>query len=204
MKRVITCMLVLSLALLLCACGGEQKPAMYIEPAQLTEEETNIVQLLGFNLEQKIFDFKVDETVQVMNISVYELVDGQWDAFIGGQEHSNGRVFTDPKGRIALTFDHLGDGIREALQSENYSGSTAMDIIRDPDPEGTSWATSLLSRQEEIRYEEEIPLAIQIVTTKNEIRSFDTSYFFHPEEYEQYGYDHVYAVTVMFSQKPLS
>lgn len=27
MKRVITCMLVLSLALLLCACGGEQKPA---------------------------------------------------------------------------------------------------------------------------------------------------------------------------------
>lgn len=68
----------------------------------------------------------------------------------------------------------------------------------------TSWATSLLSRQEEIRYEEEIPLAIQIVTTKNEIRSFDTSYFFHPEEYEQYGYDHVYAVTVLFSQKPLS
>lgn len=47
MKRVITCMLVLSLALLLCACGGEQKPAMYIEPAQLTEEETDIVNQLG-------------------------------------------------------------------------------------------------------------------------------------------------------------
>lgn len=201
MKRVITCMLVLSLALLLCACGGEQKPAMYIEPAQLTEEETDIVNLLGINQGQRIFDFKVDETVQVMNISVYELVDGQWDAFIGGH---GSRVFTDSKGRIALTFDHLGDGIREALQSENYSGSTAMDIIRDPDPEGTSWATSLLSHQEEIRYEEEIPLAIQVVTTKNEIRSFDTSYFFHPEEYEQYGYDHVYAVTVLFSQKPLS
>lgn len=201
MKRARTCMLILFLALLLCACGGEQKPAMYIEPAQLTEEETDIVNLLGINQGQRIFDFKVDETVQVMNISVYELVDGQWDAFIGGH---GGRVFTDSKGRIALTFDHLGDGIREALQSENYSGSTAMDIIRDPDPEGTSWATSLLSRQEEIRYEEEIPLAIQIVTNKNEIRSFDTSYFFHPEEYEQYGYDHVYAVTVLFSQKPLS
>lgn len=201
MKRVITCMLVLSLALLLCACGGEQKPAMYIEPAQLTEEETDIVNLLGINQGQRIFDFKVDETVQVMNISVYELVDGQWDAFIGGH---GSRVFTDSKGRIALTFDHLGDGIREGLQSENYSGSTAMNITREPDPEGTSWATSLLSHQEEIRYEEEIPLAIQIVTTKNEIRSFDTSYFFHPEEYEQYGYDHVYAVTVLFSQKPLS
>lgn len=204
MKRARTCMLILFLALLLWGCGSNAKPAMYIEPAQLTEEETDIVNLLGINQGQRIFDFKVDETVQVMNISVYELVDGQWDAFIGGQEHSNGRVFTDPKGRIALTFDHLGDGIREALQSENYSGSTAMDIIRDPDPEGTSWATSLLSHQEEIRYEEEIPLAIQVVTTKNEIRSFDTSYFFHPEEYEQYGYDHVYAVTVLFSQKPLS
>lgn len=204
MKRARTCMLILFLALLLWGCGSNAKPAMYIEPAQLTEEETDIVNLLGINQGQRIFDFKVDETVQVMNISVYELVDGQWDAFIGGQEHSNGRVFTDPKGRIALTFDHLGDGIREGLQSENYSGSTAMDITRAPDPEGTNWATSLLSRQEEIRYEEEIPLAIQIVTTKNEIRSFDTSYFFHPEEYEQYGYDHVYAVTVLFSQKPLS
>lgn len=30
------------------------------------------------------------------------------------------------------------------------------------------------------------------------------SYFNHPEEYQKLGYEHVYAVTVMFSQKTLN
>ena len=46
-------------------------------------------------------------------------------------------------------------------------------------------------------------MLIQIVTSKNEVRSYSTDYFFQPEEYEKYGYEHVYAVTVLFSQKPL-
>ena len=47
MKRARTCMLILFLALLLWGCGSNAKPAMYIEPAQLTEEETDIVNQLG-------------------------------------------------------------------------------------------------------------------------------------------------------------
>ena len=72
------------------------------------------------------------------------------------------------------------------------------------DPEGMGRTTSFLSNRTEIVYGQEIPLAIQINTTKNEVISYFTDYFFQPEEYEKLGYEHVYALTVMFSQEPLS
>ena len=195
--------LLLALLLFLCGCSQpEASPAMYIEPAQLTEEEQAIADLLGANTQQLIYDFVVDETVQRMSVSAYELIDGQWQPFIGGPD--SGIAFTDTKGRIALDFDRLEEGLREAIQSENYKGSTAWSAEIDDSPAGTSWATSHLSQTTEITYEVEVPLAIQIVTSKNEIRSFDPDYYFHPEEYASMGYDHVYAITVLFSQEPLS
>ena len=200
-KRCLCLLLALAVCWSLAACG-EKQPSMWIAPARLTQAEQDMVDLLGAK-NQMILDFQVDGFVRSLCISVYELVDGQWDPFIGGGS-GNGRAFQDPEGRIALDFDYLEEGIREALQSEHHNGSTTMEYIRDPDPEGTHRATSLLNQQQEIRYEEEIPLAIQIVTTQNEIRSFDTSYFYQPEEYEKYGYEHVYAVTICFSQQPVS
>ena len=202
-KRSLCLLLALAVFWFLTACGGK-KPKMWIGPAQLTQAEQDMVDLPGAK-NQMLLDFRVDETIQSLCISVYELVDGQWDPFIGGGR-GNGWAFEAPEGRMALDFDHLGEGVRVALahQDGQYSGSTAMEYIRDPDPEGTHRATSLLNQQQEIRYEEEVPLAIQIVTTRNEIRSFDTSCFYQPEEYAKYGYEHIYAVTICFSQQPVS
>ena len=45
---------------------------------------------------------------------------------------------------------------------------------------------------------------IQIITSKNEVHSYVVDYFFQPEEYEKYDYEYVYAITVLFSQKPVS
>lgn len=198
MKKRPLFLLALCLALLLCACA-KTEPAMYIEPAQLTQEEQNIADLLGVNLDAHIFDFQVDDTVQRMSINVYELIDGQWQLFCGG----GGQSFTDAKGRILLDFDNIRESFREAVQSEHSSGSTAWESESTEDLAGASRATSLLTQRTEIVYEQEVPLAIQIVTTKNEIRSFDPSYYFHPEDYARYGYEHVYAVTVLFSQQAL-
>ena len=60
-----------------------------------------------------------------------------------------------------------------------------------------------LSEKKEIVYEEEIPLAIQIATSKNEISSYVVDYFYQPEEYEKFDYEHVYAITVEFSQNTI-
>ena len=39
---------------------------------------------------------------------------------------------------------------------------------------------------------------------KRQVHSYVVDYFFQPEEYEKYDYEYVYAITVLFSQKPVS
>lgn len=196
MKRLLCLLCCLLMAVSVTACGEDGK-SMYIAPASLTEAEENIVELLGLNTEQLIFDFCLDATVQSMQVNTYELIDGQWRMISGG----GGQEFRDKEGRIALGFDDLGDGIRTGIQSEHHSGATAYTMEVEDDT--TGMATSVLSEPTEIVYEQEIPLVVQIHTSQNEIRSYSVDYFFHPEDYAQYGYEHVYAVTVLFSQGSL-
>ena len=111
-------------------------------------------------------------------------------------------AFDNSKGRIALGFDRIGDGMTIAIQSEDGVSSTSHDSdIENEDNLGLT--TSKLSEKKEIVYEEEIPLAIQIATSKNEISSYVLDYFYQPEEYEKFDYEHVYAITVEFSQNTI-
>lgn len=181
-------------------CSDIEKTAgkMYIEPAQLTEEEEKIAALLGVDTQQKIYDFVLDETVQSIQVNTYRLMDGEWKLETGG----GGQAFSDAKGRIALSFERLDEGIRIAIQSEHTGGSTKYDSERNEDlNEIGSYTTSILSEKTEFAYEEEIPLAVQIITSKNEVVSYQVDYFNSPEEYEKFGYEGVFAITVRFSQK---
>lgn len=172
--------------------------SMCLEPAQLTQEEQNIADLLGASAEHPIFDFTVDESVQSLQINTYVLSNGKWELISGG----GGQAFSDPQGRIALGFDKIAEGVRVAVQSENTIGSTSYTCDPGEEFEGMGCATSFLSSQTEIVYEQEIPLAVQIVTAKNQITSYAVDFFSRPEEYA--GYEHVYAITVRFSRHPVS
>ena len=66
-----------------------------------------------------------------------------------------------------------------------------------------SYTTSFLSSQSNIEIDKEIPIAIQIFDSDNEIFSGDVNKFYEPNEFEKYNYDHVYAVTITFSQDGL-
>ena len=67
---------------MICVVGCSDSPKkvnnMYIEPAQLTEEEERLAALLGLNTKQRIFDFVLDETVQSIQVNTYRLIDGEW------------------------------------------------------------------------------------------------------------------------------
>lgn len=204
MKRLFGILLTFVVSMSLCGCSGasneENRSEMYIEVAQLTEEEKDIADLLGANVDQLILDFFVDDTVQRLQVNTYELVDGEWALISGG----GGQAFSDAEGRIALGFDCLAEGLRTAIQSEHSSGSTTHEKVPDENISKMGYATAMLSNKTEIIYEEEIPLVIQIITSKNEIHSYGVEYFEHPEEYEKYDYEYVYAITICFSQTPLS
>ena len=113
-----------------------------------------------------------------------------------------GQAFSDTKGRIALGFERLDEGMRVAIQSEHTGGSTEYQSERNEDLEEIgSFATSILSEKTEFNYEEEIPLVVQVITSKNEIVSYQVDYFNSPKEYEKLGYEGVFAITIRFSQK---
>ena len=200
MKRFITLFLVTIGMICIMGCSEKNESAdkMYIEPAQLTAEEEQIAALLGLNTKQRIFDFVLDDTVQTIQVNSYRLVDGEWIMESGG----GGQAFSDTKGRIALGFERLDEGMRVAIQSEHTGGSTEYQSERNEDlKEIGSFATSILSQKTEFSYEEEIPLVVQVITSKNEIVSSILDDFYSPEEYEKLGYEGVFAITIRFSQK---
>ena len=200
MKKLIVLVLAIVGLLSMVGCSDLEKTVgkMYIEPAQLTEEEEKIAASLGLNTQQKIYDFVLDETVQSIQVNTYRLIDGEWKLETGG----GGQAFSDATGRIALSFERLDEGIRIAIQSEHTGGSTKYDSERNEDlNEIGNYTTSILSEKTEFAYEEEIPLAVQIITSKNEVVSYQVDYFNSPEEYEKFGYEGVFAITVRFSQK---
>ena len=153
------------------------------------------------NTEQRIYDFRLDESVQSIQVNTYRLMDGEWKLEAGG----GGQAFSDTTGRIALGFERLDEGNRIAIQSEHTDGSTEYKSERNEDlNEIGSFATSVLSGKAEVVYEKEIPLAVQIITSKNEVVSYQVDYFHSPEEYEKLGYEGVFAITVRFSQKTVA
>lgn len=200
MKKLIIIVLAIVGMISMVGCSDTEKTIdkMYIEPSQLTEEEEKIAALLGLNTQQQIYDFVLDETVQSIQVNTYRLIDGEWKLETGG----GGQAFSDATGRIALSFERLDEGIRIAIQSEHSGGSTEYDGERNEDlNEIGGYATSILSEKTEFAYEEEIPLVVQIITSKNEVVSYQVDYFNSPEEYEKFEYEGVFAITVRFSQK---
>ena len=160
MKRIWALLLGVVLSVSLTACAENNLDQMYIEEAQLTEEEKNIAELLGLNQEYRLYDFSLDDTVKSMQINTYELIDGEWHIVAGG----GGQAFEDAEGRLALGFDNLADGLRIAIQSEHNNGSTSYFKESENDITGMGYATSVLSDKQEIVYDQEIPLVIQIIT----------------------------------------
>ena len=95
--------------------------------------------------------------------------------------------------------------MRITIQSEHTGGATEYKSGCNEDlKEIGGFATSILSEKKEFVYEEEIPLVIQIITSKNAISSYQVDYFDSPKEYEKLGYEGVFAITIRFSQKTVA
>ena len=189
--------------LVLCGCtSAEAAPAMYIQPAELNEEEEAVAKLLGADTDQHIYDVVLDGTAKKVSVNTYVLEDGAWKLVTGG----GGMALKEgvKEGRMAFGFQDLRGSLRKAVQFGDDFFASSHEIPEEETEENLGRTTSFLSNRTEIVYGQEIPLAIQINTSKNEVVSYFTEYFFHPEEYEKFGYEHVCALTVTFSQEPLS
>lgn len=200
MKKLSAALLLFAFVLCLSGCSAQPKSsALYVEPARLTAQEENISTLLGADGGKAIYDFVLDKTVQSVSINTYRLVEGAWEPVSEGWQQ-----FSDNKGRLALGFDNIADGVRIALQSEKNNGATTYTPDSTESHSDMACSTAYLSDTTAVVYDEPIPLAVQITSSKNQIELGGTESFFAPEEYAELGHEFVYAITVSFSQKTVA
>lgn len=200
MKRLSGMFCALALLLLLSACDAQKKPAaMEIMHADLTKEEQGVFQLMKEH-HAALYDFALEAPAGQIQTQAYRLGDdGAWESVGGGAF-----ALEEKEGRLALTFGRLSDGFRTAVQGQGMiSNQNEAHIQEGPIEESvtTGFAQGPATK---IVWDEEIPLALQIVAPREIPVSCSTTYYFSPENLMNQGYEQVYAVTVMFSKAGLT
>ena len=194
-------------ALMLCGCSNVSSTVetpdagdmsgMYIEQAQLNEDEENIIRLLGMEDSGLICDFAADEDIKSVHITIYKYNENEKD----WEEYTrDSRLFSDAEGRIALTYDDMENGVKTSFQSESDKGSTEFypDTSEKYD---TGCIKVKLSTRVDMQYNEEIPVAIQVYTGDEGPSSVGLESFFEPGTLE--GCEGAYVVTLEFSDMKL-
>lgn len=169
----------------------ETASEMYIEQAQLNEDEKNILSLMDVKNNGVICDFAVDENVESVHITVYKYKDGEWKEYT-----RDSRLFSDTEGRIGLAYEDMGNGMKTSFQSEHDKGSNEF----YPDTEdvySTGRMQTTLNTRTSVKYNEEIPVGIQVYTGDKGPSSVSLESFYEPETLN--GCEAAYAVTVEFS-----
>lgn len=200
MKKTISMLLIVILTLTLGGCSTEQDSTNYIEKAKLTEEEEKIANLITDISNTEIFDFKIDGKVKTIEINLSELIDGSWELISGDRGQ-----FKDKSGRVALSFGSDGEGYRVATQSKNISGysSSNNEYIKELNRADIMKSSNVLDKKEEIIYEKEFPLVIQVLSKKDSLSALGLDSYFTPEVYKDDEYEHIYAISIMFSEKTI-
>lgn len=172
---------------------------MTIQTARLSQEEQRLLALLGST--DLLFDYTADQALQSIQLQCYQLdAENQWQPISGGGQYN----VSSAKGRLALQFSALADGLRVGVQSANGAVSASRKTAPQSTalPEGMHWEL-VKAEQQAIAYQEEIPLLIQYQRPVNEFTAYKISDFYYPERFTQQGLHQVYALTIRFSRNQL-
>lgn len=195
-KKILIIMSILLLGILLIGCEQTKKlPEMYIEIAELTEEELNILDIFGLKYDYEIYEYKVDENIKYREINLYEYKDGDWES-IGG---ISGEV-SKTTGRMLIYFNEDLTSFIVADQDEH--GTNKYEMYLDKIDENLSKAGTHINEPTEIIYGEEIAIKAAIFTSQNEVYIMGLDYIFDETKNSELDkHDKVYAVTVLFDDE---
>lgn len=203
MKKRLIAAAILIFALALTGCNAQLlKGSMTISQAKLTKQESLLKSLIQESSGGLVFDYTVGSEAKTVSIACFKLDEnGKWVTY---SDWSNYPV-EQTTGRIAVTFDNLGNGMRSASQTgDSIYASENSTVTNTPvnSDEGMGSGLSYAST-EKIEYEKEVPLAMQVFTTKDEINACDVSFFYDTKELLDRGYSEVYVVVAKFSKHEL-
>lgn len=200
MKKYLYLILTVSICLFFTACGKSES-GMTLQTAALSRPQKELAAMLTPGQRSIMFDYTVDSSAQSFSITSYTLTDaGEWEALSENQYP----IDSTQSGRFALVFRVVGDGI--GISSKNRDGISSS--LNHPEQtvktDGLNAATTFFGNDVPIAYDQEIPLALQILTSNNPTETFGKDFFTKPEDLLDHGYAHIYAVTATFSKTPVS
>lgn len=204
MKQMILIGVLMSLALSIGGCSNNtdlstQLKKEGIAPVELNERDHNLLQSFDLVSHSQILAFKAPKEATTLMINTYFLnKDGEWvlDLGSGGISIGPDRKPTETlQGTFTMT-------VKEDYSIDyhiNSAGGYSMTKELDSDLEFNISAKQFLTNFQEIKLNEEIPVAIMAYSSGGSMRSFDLNTYYEPDVFK--GIDVVQAVTLTFTDK---
>ena len=193
--KILLMMLLTTIVLTACANDG-QLNQVGIAPYQLTDQNKDLLQVLGIADNVAVFNFKAPDEAIDLELNVYHLsADGTWQNDLAGRI-SIGEE-REPVDQLAGTLAVLLKENRSFDININCGGGMVYRVDPlDSAQEYMASAKMFLSDAQAIEINQEIPIALLLYDNNTEIRSYSLSDYFAPSIFE--GVDSVQVITVNF------
>ncbi len=187
MKKAISVLLALLLALSVTACSETNDEEMSIQPSEFSEETLEVLEL--FDDEIQFFDISYEPSAKYQKLSVWVYRDGQWK--------EEGKVLGEPervKEKIAVGLTETSCvlyGVDETGHCEYRYPELNTDFDKS-----MILTESKIDKKTSISLQKEIPLWVKVGTNANQIQPIDM------ENFKKSECDTGVAVTLTVSDQP--
>ncbi len=181
MKKQIFALAACALALVLTACGAK---AAQVRPAQLTEREVQLVELVEAGDRTQLFDLALPQGATQLDIMQWSLVDGAWQGEMTMGGVAGSRLCLRVAGRGELVYAAVG-GAASRVEGDLTFGEL---------PAGSGCTETWLTEPAALALDTETPLYLYIESADGTVEVFAPSAYETPEKLA--GYARVTAVTV--------
>ena len=199
MKKSLKILLMMLLAtIILTACANDgQLNQVGIAPYQLTEQNKDLLQVLGIADNVAVLNFKAPDEAITLELNDYNLSeDGSWQNDLAGRI-SIGQE-REPVDQLAGTLAVLLKENRSFDININCGGGAVYRVDPlDAAQEYMASARMFLSDTQAIDINQEIPIALLLYDNSTQIRSYSLSDYFTPSVFG--GVDSVQFITVKFT-----
>lgn len=202
MKKII-CILLLCTSIILCisCCTSEKVENSYknkIYPAKLTEEEEEILKLVGFQSDTDIYKYEIDDTYKSLSIWLEVYENGELKS---KASRINAQLDLS-EGKIAIVVDK-GSNYRWRISRQDVNGSSSYSFNTNNDFETNnkfSVSSGALNEPAQIISDNEIVLDTFLFEDGDAVSVYDNQYYVeNPEVLKEY--DYAYLLKCQFSNK---
>ena len=172
-----------------------QMGKVHLETAKLTEEDNRFLSLTtdGTVL---LYDYTAEDTETSVELTCYELAGTQLEVV------NRIAIPAEKSGRIAVAYYHMVEGFRLAVETSNGVKNMKLENPDRKLSDGAASVGAYVSVDENDDYGKEIPLASEIVSSKDSVQTISAQELWeHPEKYMDSGYEGVYLLTLSITQK---